>query len=34
MKDIVLISMPWAPPHEPSLGLAILKAGLKKMDIM
>lgn len=30
MKDIVLISMPWAPPHEPSLGLAILKAGLKK----
>lgn len=26
--DVVLVSMPWAPVHEPSLGLSILKARL------
>jgi len=28
MSDVTLVSMPWAPVHEPSLGLAILKSCL------
>lgn len=30
MKDIVLVSMPWAPCTEPTLGLAILKSCLSQ----
>jgi ribosomal peptide maturation radical SAM protein 1 len=30
---VVLISMPWAPPAEPSLGLGILKAVLEQEQI-
>lgn len=28
--EVLLVSMPWAPAHEPSLGLAILKACLTR----
>ncbi|WP_199443474.1 RiPP maturation radical SAM C-methyltransferase [Umezawaea beigongshangensis] len=31
--DVALISMPWAPVHEPSLGLAILKSCLTEAGI-
>jgi ribosomal peptide maturation radical SAM protein 1 len=30
---VCLVSMPWAPPHEPSLGLGILKACLEQAGI-
>lgn len=32
-QGVVLVSMPWGPPHEPSLGLGVLKACLKRHDI-
>ena len=28
-QGVVLVSMPWGPPHEPSLGLGVLKACLQ-----
>jgi ribosomal peptide maturation radical SAM protein 1 len=31
--EVVLVSMPWAPPFEPALGLAILKASLTRASI-
>ncbi|MFE2151521.1 RiPP maturation radical SAM C-methyltransferase [Streptomyces lavendulae] len=31
--DIALVSMPWAPPNEPCLGLSILKACLTRADL-
>jgi ribosomal peptide maturation radical SAM protein 1 len=31
--DVVLVSMPWAPPIEPALGLGILKACLLRASI-
>jgi len=30
---VVLVSMPWAPPGEPSLGLGILKASLSEAGV-
>ena len=31
--DVALVSLPWGPPHEPSLGLGILNARLKQEGI-
>jgi ribosomal peptide maturation radical SAM protein 1 len=33
LSPIVLVSLPWAPPTEPSLGLAILKSSLAAAGI-
>lgn len=33
MPEVVLVSMPWAPVHEPSLGLGILKSCLVRHGI-
>ena len=32
-SEVALVSMPWAPPNEPCLGLAILKAALTRAGV-